>query len=172
MNPQVLLHPHASFQLWGKEQNSNTWELPGMAAQEVGPQCAPTQPHRCHMHRNPLSPPFPFPHCPHLSWASLSPWKIQFLAQNTQAHPPCPQDHPVPSLVPRSGDLGSAGETAGLNGLRGFFQPQDSMIPHYPTLVWPFLRTGTCSRFPFLRKYPSHLGTTRPYPWPRSHWSS
>lgn len=98
-------------QLWGGEQNSHSWELSRM-----------------------VSPPFPFPHCPHLSWASLSPWKIQFLPQNTQTHPLCPQDHPVPSLAPRSGDLGSAGGTAGLDGLREFFQPQHSMIPHYSTL--------------------------------------
>lgn len=139
-----------------------------MAAQEAGLQCAPTQP--CRSHRSPLSPPFLVPHCPHPSWASLSRWKIQFLPQNTQTLLlRITQFHP---WSPGGVTWAVLGKQLDLMVSREFFQPQNSMIPHYPPPLWPFLSTGTCSRFPFLRKYPSHLGTTHPYPCPRSHWSS
>lgn len=104
-----------------------------------------------------LIPTISFPTVVHIPFGRVHPHgKPSFTPKQTQ-------EHPVPSLVPRSGDLGSAG---GSDELRGFFQPQNSMIPHYPTPVWPFLRTGTPCRFPLLGKYPSHLGTTRPHPCP------
>lgn len=139
MNPQVLLHPHPSCShtqhpvpQWGGEQNSHSWELFGMAAWEAGLQGASTQPHRCHMHRSPSSPPFPFPH------PSLSTWKIQFLPQNTQTLQPCPHFHPCsPGVV----TWAVLGEQLDLMILQGFSQLNYSAI-HSPRIMQWFVHAN------------------------------